>query len=1678
MQNPWRDSTLLLIVLAIVWCPTPAHAQIQDGYTTLTPDSGSPAPAGAALFSYTNPDGVLVTQAGVGASALIQSGRILVDEAGSRTGIAMVNPSGEDASVAFSLRDDTGARIDGNSVPLGAHQHVALYVSDLFPNHSGGFTGTLTFDSNQPIAAITLRESRNVQGEPVYTTIPVLDLNAAAGTQAVVFPHIAVGGGFTTQILLMNGTSQPMLGRIDFVASDGKPLSVVSGTNVIVSLQYAIPAQGTYRTELDGVGGVSDGYALVTPASGSSAPAGTIVFRLKSGGNLVTEAGVAASLPTTAARIFVDYIGTKTGIAMANPADTPANVTLTLLDRFGFAQTPSIHQVLPPRSHIARFVDEIFSIGEGYTGLLEIQSDSPISSVALKLTINHRSDLVLTTLPVADLTRPAGNGLLVFPHIVIGGGFSTRLILINTSTTAVSAGLMTFYKSDGSPFVVPMTGQSGSQFRYSVAQGGGRQLYPGNSAAAVSIAVIDPSSNQITSELVINEGNIVHPRLQILDTAGARRDDFDPVIVSLDSSVAEIVDSAGSIRGNKAGFSTLSIAAGGAVAAVPATVVKVDAGVAGFAATGIAQDAAQRLYLTSATSDVVLLAANLKQQPQIYAGISGAAGLKDDLRTVSQFNRPTFVALNQADGSLYVSDSANNVVRRVRSGPSGHVESVAGSFNNPQGVALDARGNLWVADSGNHTIRRINLVTGDVGTIAGLAGVTGNADGVGTQARFNSPSGIAVEVESAAQELQRELKGTPPPPVSVIVAESGNGLIRRVRETGQVETIQTASSLLEPGGFQRRSISSPTFNSPSGVAIDPAGNIYVAEPASGRVSVILQTGQIVSAAQSGTFDNPKGIAIAQNGKVLITGSANPARQLIYGQPQIAAVSPMEFSSKGGQQVTVSGSNFAPDTLVVIGGTVISNGTVVNTQTITFTAPSLPSGRSTLTVANRGGASQTVVIIDAVPLSQLPVGYITTVAGGSTYAGEGALATASPMAPGSVAVDANGNAFIVDGLNAKVRRVDGRTGILTTVAGNGTGISSGDNGPAIAAGISAYATVVTFDPGGNLLIGDSGIRRVDARTGLITTIVGGEYGFCGDNGNALNACFDGAVGFAADASGNLFIADRFNHRIRRVDAKTNIVTTFAGNGQAAFSGDNGAATAASLDEPMGVAVDDARKLLYIADAGNSAVRRVDLATGIISTFAGRGANDVGDGGPATAATVFPNALALDAAGNLFISDRGHSRIRKVDISSGIITTYAGSGEIGSGGDGGLATAASLSDPFDIAIDGAGNLLIADFYRYVVRRVDAITQIITTLAGNRQDEIAEDGLPATAATLHLPSGVTLDVAGNIYVASNFRIRRVDAASGKIQTIAGGGHPTDGVGDGGPATSAALQPGGGRVAVDNDGNVYIADRYGYRVRKIQSSGNIITTIAGNGQAQSSGDGGAATAAGVRPDSVAVDQRGNLYIGESDNPDGHFVIRKMNLSTGFITTVAGGGTPPVLGDNGPASRATLGAQFRFVVDAVGNIFISDGRNARVRRVDAVTQIITTIAGSASADNYSDNQPATSVRLSPVAVDIDAEGNVYILDYGYPYAIRRVDPETGFIHTLVTFSGGDDVSNGIGDNGPARSALIGPSDITVDSHYNLFLADTENSRIRAVRGPVEFFDVKANTPIVQMRPRRPQEEH
>ena len=496
----------------------------------------------------------------------------------------------------------------------------------------------------------------------------------------------------------------------------------------------------------------------------------------------------------------------------------------------------------------------------------------------------------------------------------------------------------------------------------------------------------------------------------------------------------------------------------------------------------------------------------------------------------------------------------------------------------------------------------------------------------------------------------------------------------------------------------------------------------------------------------------------------------------------------------------------------------------------------------------------------------------------------------------------------------------------------------------------------------------------------------------------------------------------------------IVETVAGG--IGPNGDGGAATAAQLYGPTGVALDGAGNL-YIGDTFNQRIRKVDAA-GVITTVAGNGTEgDSGDGDAAVEAQLnHPVGVALDGSGNLYIADTRNHRIRKVD-SAGVISTVAGTGMEVYGGDGRAAVTAALRHPTGVALDGSGNLYIADWRNNRIRKVDA-AGVISTVAGDGPDGYGGDGGPAVGARLCRPQGVALDGAGNLYIADmwNHRIRKVDAA-GVISTVVGDG--TEGYGgDGGPAVEARLNEPRG-VALDGAGNLYFADTRNQRIRKVDAAG-VISTVAGDGTFGYGGDGGPAVAARLNsPYGVAPDGAGNLYIADFGNNR----IRKVDAAGG-ISTVAGGGSS--LGDNGAAVAARLNSPFGVAPDGSGNLYIADTGDQRIRKVDAAG-VIFTVAGDGTSGYNGDGGPAVAAQLwSPNSVAVDGAGNLYIAD-SFNQRIRKVDAAGG----ISTVAGNG--TRGSGGDGRAAVAaqLNSPLGVALDGAGNLYIADRGNNRIRKV---------------------------
>jgi uncharacterized protein (TIGR03437 family) len=623
-------------------------------------------------------------------------------------------------------------------------------------------------------------------------------------------------------------------------------------------------------------------------------------------------------------------------------------------------------------------------------------------------------------------------------------------------------------------------------------------------------------------------------------------------------------------------------------------------------------------------------------------------------------------------------------------------------------------------------------------------------------------------------------------------------------------------------------------------------------------------------------------------------------------------------------------------------------------------------------------------------------------------GDGGPATnAQLLYPVGIAVDGSGNIYFTE-RDAHVIRKVAANGTVSTIAGTGTAGFSGDRGPATLAQLNT-PTGLDFDNAGNLYVADTNndaIRRI-APEGTITTVAGNNgRGYGGDGGSAIGATLNAPQGVAVDASGTLYIADTFNHRIRSV-ATGGGIATFAGNGFPGFSGDNNPASGATLLFPTDVAADRQGNIL-IADQGNNRIRRV--AKGTITTIAGGPADvQVTEGFFATAVRLNgPTGIAVDGAGNVYFAEGsiglgsglavGDNRIWKVG-TDGVLTAVAGNGLNSFSGDLGPAANAQIDTPAQMAFDGAGNLYFADSKNHRIRKI-GINGTVITVAGNALPGFAGDAGPATKAELNNPTGVAIDFAGNLYIADtgNNRVRKV-YPNGLIGTYAGNGNAAL-FGDGGLATDAALQGPRGLIT-DFEGNLYIADTLNHRVRVVRGDGTI-DSVAGVDAPLSF------------PSAVALDTAGNLFIADQ----GNHRIRKLAAGSSTLTTVEGT-------DSAATPRG-------LTADGSGNIYYSDAAKNVIRRI-APDGTVATIAGTGSCCYAGDGGPAASAFLNqPWGLAADTAGRIWIADAGNN-AIRVLSPATqgSFIRAITNGASNLTGSVAPGEIVTIYGSGIGPAAVT-----------------------------------------------
>ncbi|MBB5058068.1 sugar lactone lactonase YvrE [Granulicella aggregans] len=721
--------------------------------------------------------------------------------------------------------------------------------------------------------------------------------------------------------------------------------------------------------------------------------------------------------------------------------------------------------------------------------------------------------------------------------------------------------------------------------------------------------------------------------------------------------------------------------------------------------------------------------------------------------------------------------------------------------------------------------------------------------------------------------------------------------------------------------------------------------------------------------------------------------------------------------------------------------------------------------------------------------------ITTIAGTGIagFSGDGGAATSAQLSfPYGLATDISGNLYFADNGNNVVRRIDARSGVITTIAGNGAQQASGDGGPATSAGVP-FPTAVALDGLGNIFIATPSsdtIRKIDAKTGTISTYAGGGAGISGDGGPATATTLSDPEGIALDGAGNLYIAEMYNNDIRKVTVATGVISTVAGqpvvNGQnhAGFSGDNGPASSALLNEPEGMTVDSSGNL-YFADSYNLRVRKIASATGIITTVAGNGDQNCnpqsGDGGPALSSSFcYPRSVTVDTAGNLYVTD--YSRVSFVTApgapptaatSAPAFTLAAGSyagpqtltisdtavgAEIYVTLDGTEPTALSAAYQGPVTITGsvtvkaialAPGMLPSSSTSAGYTILSPPTAVLKTIAGNGKYGFSGQDGPAASATLGDLEALALDSAGNIYFSDigNEVVWRISASTGTISVVAGSGTPGRN-GDGGAATSAQLYYPQG-LAINAAGDLFIADSFNNVVRKVSATTGIITTVAGSGTFSYPpliGDGGPATMAQLsEPLSLALDGAGNLYITDfSANR-----VRMVAAATGIITTVAGTGDNIDKGDGGLATNASIQYPTALTIDKTGNLFFASAQGGSIRRVDAVTKKISTLGGNKNLGNSGDGGVALAAEVRAEALAVDAAGNIYFSNV--PGSIRKIDPTTGIISRVA----GSGYPGVVADGTSATLASLSqPYGIAFDSSGNLYIAEYNGFRVRELTFP------------------------
>ncbi len=666
-------------------------------------------------------------------------------------------------------------------------------------------------------------------------------------------------------------------------------------------------------------------------------------------------------------------------------------------------------------------------------------------------------------------------------------------------------------------------------------------------------------------------------------------------------------------------------------------------------------------HVVATSSSGVSASATITVGPSLtlFAGGAQGRGFADGPASTARFDRPYGVAVDSA-GNLFVADTEHHVIRKISTagvvttlagtpGTPGSADGLTSSFNYPRGVAVDGAGNVFVADTGNHTIREIDT-TGVVTTFAGSAGAKGTVDAAGAAARFSSPAGVAVDAAG-----------------NLFVASIGDQTIRKLTSAGVVTTLAGMANVV---GSADGTGTAATFKLPTAVAVDAMGNVYVADSNNNKIRKVTAAGVVT------TFSGMAGVAGDVDGPVATASFNSP------------------------------------------------NGVAID-------------GAGNLWVINRNGSVRTIT----------PTGVVSTVAGWPGMAGsdDGTGHSALFDGPLGVAADGLGNAYVADTFNDTIRKVT-PAGVVTTVAGTAVGGYVDATGAAARFGLVGG---VAMDTAGNVYVTDNPTIRKITADGVVTTFAGTHNVTGKTDATGAAASFSNPQGLAIDSAGNLYVGDASNHAIRKI-TPSGVVTTLAG-GAGSGSAD-GTGSAAQFNNPTSVAVDGSGNV-FVADTDNSTIRMVTPA-GVVTTVAGLAASPGGaDGTGAAARFKRPKGVATDGAGNVYVADNDNHTVRKI-APGGVVTTLAGTAVMPGTTDG-FGPAARFIFPHGIAVDSSGNVFVGGLSDYVVRQITP-AGVVTTIAGvGGQDDMILGPLPGGLSSIY---GLAMAPSGELFVLSERSVLRL--------------------------------------------------------------------------------------------------------------------------------------------------------------------------------------------------------------------------------------------------------------------------------------------------------------------------------